>query len=157
MACTTDDTKLKLLHTWEESVYQDFIENRSSSGGASASLDSSCDSKAVLSSSMRYKLRKKHPCPIELEQELRVKNARLPKPVHDGLNNWLKKHREHPYPNKTEKEALSAELGITPQQVKAHIQSRFVLTYWRAHFSISLCKWVVAYVRQAWMDLASVR
>ncbi len=75
------------------------------------------DSKTLLSSSMRYKLRKKHPCPVELEQELRVKNARLPKPVHDGLNSWLKRHRDNPYPNKAEKEALSAKLGITPQQV----------------------------------------
>ena len=66
---------------------------------------------------MRYKLRKKHPCPVELENELRVKNARLPKRVHDGLNVWLKRHSDNPYPNKAEKEGLSAKLGITPQQV----------------------------------------
>lgn len=71
-----------------------------------------------LSSSMRYKLRKKHPCPIELEHELRVKNARLPKHVHDGLNAWLKGHKENPYPNKREKEILSTQLGITSQQVR---------------------------------------
>ena len=66
---------------------------------------------------MRYKLRKKNPCPVELEHELRVKNARLPKNVHDGLNAWLKKHTENPYPNKVEKEGLAKKLGITPQQV----------------------------------------
>ena len=80
-------------------------------------LPADADGKALLSSSMRYKLRKKHPCPVELDQELKVKNARLPKPVHDGLNAWLKKHRDNPYPNKAEKETLSAKLGITPQQV----------------------------------------
>ena len=73
----------------------------------------------VLSSSMRYKLRKKNPCPVELEHELGVKNARLPKNVHDGLNGWLKRHRENPYPNKVEKEGLAKKLGITPQQVSS--------------------------------------
>ena len=75
----------------------------------------------MLSSSMRYKLRKKNPCPIELDRELRVKNARLPKEVHDGLNDWLKKHRDNPYPNKADKEDLSSRLGITPQQVSLKI------------------------------------
>ena len=78
---------------------------------------------------MRYKLRKKHPCPIELEQELRVKNARLPKPVHDGLNDWLKKHTENPYPNKVEKEALASKLGITPQQVCYNILLQFKVCF----------------------------
>ena len=54
---------------------------------------------------------------MELEQELKVKNARLPNNVHFVLNAWLKEHKENPYPNKVEKEALSNQLGITPQQV----------------------------------------
>ena len=125
--CETDGVKLKLLHLWEESLYQEFIDARSNNNnnnsGAEANLTGTCtgaDSKSILSSSMRYKLRKKNPCPIELENELRVKNARLPKNVHDGLNHWLKRHQENPYPNKAEKESLSAKLGITPQQVSVY-------------------------------------
>jgi hypothetical protein len=119
--------KLKLLHLWEESLYQEFIESRSS-GAQSNSGGNPEQNKGVLSSSMRYKLRKKHPCPIELEHELRVKNARLPKVVHDGLNSWLKKHQDNPYPNKAEKEVLSSKLGITPQQVNRwFIQRRKML------------------------------
>ena len=76
---------------------------------------------------MRYKLRKKNPCPVELEHELRVKNARLPKNVHDGLNAWLKKHTENPYPNKVEKEGLAKKLGITPQQVSG-IRNQLTVT-----------------------------
>ncbi len=108
--CSTDAAKLQLLHLWEDSLYKNFAESRSLGGG----------DPSALSSSMRYKLRKKHPCPVELEHEMRVKNARLPKQVHDGLNSWLKKHRDNPYPNKAEKETLSAKLGITPQQVGMH-------------------------------------
>lgn len=122
--CETDAVKLKLLHLWEESLYQEFLDNRSTHGASANNStnnnNETSNSKTLLSSSMRYKLRKKNPCPIELENELRVKNARLPKPVHDGLNSWLKKHQENPYPNKAEKEALSAKLGITPQQVRPH-------------------------------------
>lgn len=110
----SDDVKLKLLKLWEESLYQEFsLAKQSSLGGNGGPKGDSCG----LSSSMRYKLRKKHPCPIELEQELRVKNARLPKVVHDGLNAWLKSHKENPYPNKRDKDLLSSKLGITPQQV----------------------------------------
>ncbi len=109
--CETDEIRLQLLRLWEESLYLEFSESRQDSSGGS--------SPAALSSSMRYKLRKKFPCPVELDQELRVKNARLPKPVHDGLNNWLKENRENPYPNKREKENLASKLGITPQQVRA--------------------------------------
>ena len=107
---------MKLLHLWEDSLYREFIDARIRRHGLNNGGPLP-DEKTILSSSMRYKLRKKHPCPIELENELRVKNARLPKKVHDGLNIWLKKHQENPYPNKAEKEALSAKLGITPQQV----------------------------------------
>ena len=111
---------MQLLRLWEESLYQEFISSRSEAKGGEAAAAVS------LSSSMRYKLRKKHPCPIELEHELRVKNARLPKHVHDGLNAWLKSHKENPYPNKREKEILSTKLGITPQQVREDFQRRVV-------------------------------
>ncbi len=109
--CETDEFRLQLLRLWEDSLYLEFSESRQDSSGGS--------SPAALSSSMRYKLRKKFPCPVELDQELRVKNARLPKPVHDGLNDWLKENRENPYPNKRQKESLASRLGITPQQVRA--------------------------------------
>ncbi|XP_059078263.1 iroquois-class homeodomain protein IRX-1-like isoform X2 [Tigriopus californicus] len=110
----SDEVKLKLLKLWEESLYQEFsLAKQSLAGGNGGTKGDPCG----LSSSMRYKLRKKHPCPIELEQELRVKNARLPKVVHDGLNAWLKSHKENPYPNKRDKDLLSTKLGITPQQV----------------------------------------
>ena len=114
--CHSDSVKLKLVNLWEEGLYREFLLSRRNPGEP-VDLD---NVKAHLSSSMRYKLRKKTPCPIELENEMRVKNARLPKPVHDGLNSWLKKHQENPYPNKAEKEALSSKLGITPQQVRRH-------------------------------------
>ena len=104
---------MDLLHLWEGSLYHEFVDNRSEVPGTTSPENI----KQVLSSSMRYKLRKKTPCPIELDQELRVKNARLPTLVHEGLNEWLKKHTENPYPNKVEKEALAHRLGITPQQV----------------------------------------
>ena len=104
-ACDADDDKLRLLQLWENSLYEEFLRSKATNATS-------------LSSSMRYKLRKKNPCPIELEQELRVKNARLPKDVHDGLNEWLKRHRDHPYPSKADKDGLSSRLGITPQQVR---------------------------------------
>lgn len=85
---------------------------------------------------MRYKLRKKHPCPVELEHEMRVKNARLPKPVHDGLNAWLKRHTDNPYPNKVEKEALSAKLGITPQQVRKLTDRSISIFFGKAGFPV---------------------
>lgn len=100
-------------------------------------LPADADGKTLLSSSMRYKLRKKHPCPVELDQELKVKNARLPKPVHDGLNAWLKKHRDNPYPNKAEKETLSAKLGITPQQVSFISLFFYCATSWENE--VALC------------------
>lgn len=105
----TDPVKLQLLRLWEESLYREFIQTKMEARGGNAEV--------VLSSSMRYKLRKKYPCPVELDQELRVKNARLPKHVHDGLNAWLKLHKQSPYPNKKDKEELAGQLAITPQQV----------------------------------------
>ncbi len=112
---------MTLTRLWEESLYRDFAMSKRRRQHNRIEDPSSFSSTTDLTSSMRYKLRKKHPCPIEMEEQLRVKNARLPRLVHDGLNAWLKRHQDNPYPNREEKEKLSQQLGITPQQVCNYI------------------------------------
>ena len=134
--CSTESSRQALERLWDASVYREFALNRG------------IDLETSLPTAMKFKLKSKYPFPAEhqgdedeMEDEAEeprasgnnnnnsnkkeVKNARLPRSVHEGLNAWLKKHQDHPFPNKEEKEMLSSTLGITPQQVKIIFSSHF--------------------------------
>ncbi len=125
-SCETEEGRRQIRRLWDASLFREFAVERFSDDPEAAEKS--------LSSSMKYKLRRKEPCPIAEGPELpmpevmtapasnnssvkKVKNARLPRAVHEGLNAWLRKHQDHPFPNKEQKEILSSQLGITPQQV----------------------------------------
>ena len=104
----TASTQVQLVRLWEESLYQEY--NASQTKG-------NPDITRRLTERTRCSLRRKAPCPIQLEYSPQFQEKRLPISVHGPLNRWLEEHISNPFPTKDEKEELGKKLGITPQQV----------------------------------------